>query len=440
MSLVVLFTNILLQAGLLSVLLLAFRQRNVAFSSASNLFQPMYWFVLWFVVNFLITQTLLPWNGFELLGLERYSAPTLLRAALKTQFALTGFLVAFIFGAATTGLTQKIKYGSLALPNLKLEAARGHIFRIMPVLLVIGFGAFLFLFNSFVGGPRSALVKNLPGQLAYAASFAFSYAGAIYACRLILKRHYLDAVLILLLLGGALLQLGGRARVLWPIVHIVLFLALFYKVKLQLPKMLMFSALLFILLQSLDPIFLFVQGEPFQSAAARFLEALDVSKLFTERTFDAFHNLATLLYLNRIDPSPHALIQGNTGTLFMRTYFLDVWEKGVGFPLPLPGELWIGFRWAGLLCGAYLFGTLMGFLNAFYWSLTRQSALWLYLIVVTAVSNVGAPYFDQFLKVTASILPPLFIWLLDHVEFVNTANSQLNFGPNERRQHQNDAT
>lgn len=419
-----------LQIGIIALLVNWFRVKNTTFFQAANLFQPLYWTIAWFVFNFLIVQLILPFYGIPVLGLEGFTSSGRIAAALKAQVALCVFLGFFLIGSVLVGLSTSPRayLSGVLAKGLPLKPARGHIPFVLVCLFFIGLSGFLFLYFSFDAGPRSDLVKTTPGKLAYALAFAFTYTGAVLASTMMLKKKRAYALLVVFSLGTALLLLGGRGRVLWPLVHTIVFLCIFYRFKLQPKTLLMLLATLFVLLASLDPIFLYIRGDSLASSLERFVTGLNFSQLFLSRTFDGFQNLAVITYLDRIPHSLHNLT-GGSGEAFMETYFPEVLASGVGFPPTLLGEAWMAAGWSGLCFGGLFAGILIGVMHRFYWSLQRQSALWLYIVAVPILTNFGTAYIDQLFKTIATILPPLIVFLLDQTELSAAGSTLQPFSP-----------
>lgn len=414
---IVFLLQVLAQAlALAAIMGLAGKPRAKAWE-AQWLFQPVNWLALWYCLQFGLTQLALWMHGFPLLGFEGYTAYARLEAAVHAQSLLVIFLCAALAGVVIGTFifrsSRRANYGALVTGDWD-NGRMGGAFKSLALFAFVSFGlaGLLFLASTFDGGARSALVKTPVGQVAYALSFAFSFGASVIAARQILRGRHLWGVVIIAAAGAALLVLGGRGRVLWPIVHVAVFVMLIKSARVRPLRLGLLLSVLFVLLSALDPLYLYLRGEQLSSATERFLAALDVSRLFLQRTFDSFHNFALIVYRDAIPPDPSVLF-GGSGRVFMGAYFSEVLARGVGFPASLPGELWIAGKWVGLTGGGLALGLLIAVLQRWYWGLRSESALWAYVVAVPMLTGIGYAYLDQTLKVVAAVTPTFVLHILE---------------------------
>lgn len=377
--------------------------------SARKLFQPTNWFLLFYALGFLVAQFILPFYEFPILGFELAETSTRIDAAVKAQFVLLLFLLAVLSGF----LTVRFAYPGRTMDCLFRQSSAPASRYLTKVMFVIGIGSIVVLALGFKGGPRSMLVKTLEGKILYAATFFGSFGATVIAAHSIVKSNYLRALTVIGIFGAAVFFLGGRGRVLWPLVYIVIFYLIISRRRVSLVKLFLLLVVLFVLLQALDPLFnLVIRGTSPDLLWTSFFSTTTVVDLFLKRTFDGFHNLAVIVFHDAI-PHDISVLLGGSGELFMSTYFPEVYSLGVGFPATLPGELWIAGGLWGVLYGGLAFGLVLGVLRVVYWRIRSESGLWLYMFSVNWLVAPAAPYFDQAPKALTAIMPAVIYLIAD---------------------------
>lgn len=378
---------------------------------ARVLFSPVVWVVLWFFVVFLVVPMILPLFDYPILGLENQSISFRFNAALHAQGYLCYFLLCFAAGFVLTSPSADRTRSTLKFQHFPAIAS--------PFLIVgalLGAVALAYLLQHAGDGPRSHLVKTLPGQLAYAFSFVLSYVVVVATVGLLRRHRYLAALALISMFGIAVLLLGGRGRALWPFVHVFVFLAIVQNRRISISLLFWFLAGFFVVLQFLDPFLWWARSQVDTSALlGRYHAALVVTQLFLARTFDGFHNFALITSIDRVPQDLFSIFRDPSHTLFMPTYFPKVIAGGVGYPATLPGELWFAGRELGLVIGGFLWGCIFGLIQRAYWAIRRESALWAYVILIPWISALHLSYFGQFAKVFAAAAAAITIFVLDWV-------------------------
>ena len=212
--------------------------------------------------------------------------------------------------------------------------------------------------------------------------------------------------------GFCLLLLGGRGRVIWPLVGIVAWAVTVGYLRISFIKGMAVAILCGVLLQTLDPLILYWNGyEDFDAAISRLKKDLSLGNLFLSRNFDSFHNLAVIVVENRIPADLSYLIFG-CQTQFLMQYFPEVYARGVGYPATLPGALWIAGRYPLVIAGGFVFGIFFSFLTWIYSRLKSELEVVAYCVSMPFIAHIGTSYVDSYLKFASVIMPGLCVALL----------------------------
>lgn len=393
------YTWVVVQGLVLAALLASNR---TSMKSSSRLFAPVSWLVLFYSLTFWIPQLFMPLFDFTLIGAHNVIREGQLDRVIETQRALLGFLVPLSIGYFLIARPAPRRQSLVALSRRELRVG---------VLLVIcgfvGVGAMIAGLDPTVS--RSMIVASLPGKILYAVSFWFTLGYMLIAAWLIQKRRFTLLVIVTAMFAVALLPLGGRGRILWPIAGLVAYASICGYWRIRLWKLLVSAIGLWVVLQALDPILLYYRGhDTAEQALERFSSGLDLYAFLFARNFDSIHNLAVIVGEDRVPTNPRYLL-GNAQQAFMGTYFPSVAWYGFGYPATLPGGLWLSGKWITLFGGGFFYGVFIGWLSRIYAGLKSELALIPYCIAMPWLCHIGIAYLDSYLKMTALILPGVLL-------------------------------
>lgn len=399
------FYTLLLAQGILLLILLYVNR--ISPQSNARLFSPAAWVVLFYLLVFWIPQLFMPMFNYTLIGARNIVKSGQIETAIRTQWVLFCFLAAFTVGYLFLG---KRAPGAFRLRPLGRREQRAAL--LLAALGLVSVGVILIGFD--FSKMRSEIVASTTGKMLYAASFWLTLGYMIIAATLMRKRNYSLLLLATMLFAAALLPLGGRGRILWPIVGLIAWAGISGHGQIKYWKLLLAAIFLGIALQALDPIFLYYKGhDTADQAIERFASALEFNTFLYARNFDSFHNLAVIVGEDRVQPSLSYLISGSQEA-FMNTYFPMVAKNGVGYPATLPGGLWLAGRWVTIIGGGFAFGLFVGILSRIYRNLRSELGLVAYCIAMPWLCHVGISYLDSYAKMMALIFPGVMLsWLLD---------------------------
>lgn len=368
--------------------------------SAVIAFRPINWIVLFYFLAFIMPQFFIYTSGMKVLGMENLSAYTTYNSVLYSQFLLVVGLVFFLLGFFLCG---NIHYSVSKFELKKINLTRKNYLWVM-FFLFIGMAAIIYLQLQETGGMRSQLVKSFSGKIAYGLSFFFTFSILFLVATFCISRKYLIALFFCLMVFCLLLPLGGRGRVLWPIVEAIICTLIFNKVFIKPIKLILLLAVVFIILQSLDPLFFILNGVDSDYAYNYFIQSLDISSLFMQRTFEGFHNFALIVHSDLI-PHNISYILGGSGKAFMQEFFASEYASGVGFPATFFGELWISGGMVAIILGCFILGMIYNLFERVYFkNCTSMIFILCYLNAIPWLALIGGAYLDQMLKVTISII------------------------------------
>jgi hypothetical protein len=246
----------------------------------------------------------------------------------------------------------------------------------------------------------------------YAISFWFTLGFFVWAAYLLAKRRWIVLVGLTAAFASSLLLLGGRGRVLWPLVGLVAWSGITGHARFRIWKLLVAATVFGVALQALDPILLYIRGhDSADEALQRFESGLELSTLFFARNFDSFHNLAVIVGEDRVRPDLGYLINGSQAA-FMNAYFPTVAASGVGYPATLPGGLWLSGKWTMTIVGGSIFGLLFGYLSRLYGRLSSELEVAVYCLAIPWLAHVGISYLESYVKVASLIVPGVILAMI----------------------------
>jgi len=363
---------------------------------------------LWFVLNFVVTQAMLPSSGYPVIGLESMPTNATITFVHKAQLVLIAFLFCVLIGCALGKAAFSQKEAGVRYPLRGLDR---HLFPLGVIFALVGLVAWYPLALSYVDGARSSLVKTLSGQLSYAITFFLSVGVIVILIDAFKKKRITLLVLVGVVYSVCMFALGGRGRVLWPLVQVVLFFLISRNKRIRVGFVIIIGAVFFFVLQALDPLFSVVYRQTALSdGIATYTSSLNPLQLFLKSTFGGFFNLTTIVGYDAIPHTPDFLL-GGSGAAFMSTYFPQI--EGVGYPATLPGELWLSGGLLGVCVGGVIFGFLCVVLGRLYSSMRSEISVLLYVVFVPLFSNIGTGWFDSRNKSIAGVLPILVLWIFE---------------------------
>lgn len=394
--------NVVVQFGLLSLLVLS---RRIRVASPAGMFSPAAWFVMFYCLVFWLPQLFMPAFDFTLIGAYNIVQADQLPRIVETQRVLLAFLVPAVLLAILSGRRSP---GEASFAPLS-----GGDLRIALVALLLGaVGVAAMLSGLNPDRARSMIVASLGGKFLYAISFWFTLGYMVLAAWLIRKRRYSLLVVVTAVFAAALLPLGGRGRILWPLAGLFAWAAITGHSRIRVWKIALSAACLGVLLQALDPVLLYLRGyDSAEQAVERFNSGLELETVLYGRNFDSFHNLAVIVGEDRVGTNLRFLFDGSQAA-FMNAYFPSVAAGGVGYPATLPGGLWLAGRLSAVIFGGAAFGLLLGCLGRIYRRLGSELGVLVYVIAMPWLAHVGISYLESYFKMAALVLPGVALaWL-----------------------------
>jgi len=397
------YALVILQAAVLSILLLVQRIRP---SGGVSLFSPIAWFILFYALVFWLPQLFMPSFGYTLIGAYNEIGTDQIDRIVRTQRVLSAFLVAFTVTFLATARRPPRRPDYAPLRRRDVRAA--------TIIGLIGFlGVAAILAGLEPGRARSIIVASASGKLLYSVSYWYTLGYMVLAAWLLRRGNYLGLLVLTAVFAAALLPLGGRGRILWPLAGLVAWAGITGHARIRIWRLALTATVLGIMLQALDPLLLYLRGyDSADDAIARFQNGLELRTFLFARNFDAFHNLAVIVGEDRI-PTRLTYLFNNSQAVFMRTYFPSVAWGGVGYPATLPGGLWLAGHLPVVVAGGLAFGLFFGWLSRLYRHLRSELAVVVYCIAMPWLANVGTSYLESHFKMAALILPGVaLVWLL----------------------------
>ncbi len=397
-----------------AILLFLLKMCNITgrdFWSARKLFSPIAFLSIAFSLQFLGAQIILPLAGFPVLGFEGTELVTRIQATVQGQAILCALLGSFVVGFAPlySMLRRRDESSEGYIPVTKITYSASWLW------LAIGLGSAIMLGSTWDGtGSRAQLVQGIFGQLGYAISFCASVAATVILPSLFARKRYFLCILVVVSIAAVFLPLGGRSRLLLPILQSAMIITVARGVQFKPRSLAMFGAGLLTLMAALDPLMAAFIAKKVSVGAAlgEFFANLNIAYFFTSRNFDGFHNLSLLAYYDRI-PADIGRITGGAGPDFMQEYFPDIAARGFGYPPTVPGEFYLTGSWLGVIIGGLFLGGLFAFMQAAYMRVRKVSTLVVYFAALPWVASLGYVYFDFLLKDIAAVMPAALLWVID---------------------------
>lgn len=387
------------------ILFLILFRTGLPFSSPTTLFAPASWFVLFYMLCFWLPQLFMPAFDFMLIGAYNEFEVGQIGRIVETQKVLCVFLLTFMstyLVSARRSLAGKT-YLPLRRTELNFGLLMGTVGLFAVVVIILGLDP---------DEARSEIVASRRGRVLYAISFWFTLGFFVWAAYLLTNSRWLLLICLVTVFASCLLLLGGRGRVLWPLVGLVVWAGIAGHAKFRRRKLVVAAAMFGVLLQALDPILLYVRGhDSADEAVDRFESGLELETLFFARNFDSFHNVAVIVGEDRIRPDLGYLINGSQAA-FMNAYFPTVQASGVGYPATLPGGLWLSGKWTMTIVGGCVFGLLFGYLSRLYGRMSSELEVAVYCMAMPWLAHVGISYLESYLKVAALILPGVLLAII----------------------------
>lgn len=395
------FLLLFLQAVLLALVLF-----RTGFSRKTGpvMFAPGAWFVLLFSFGFVIPQLILPYANFPLIGVDNRVFFDQVRDTVETQKFLIVFLMSFAVGFIPSCVRppKEMNLVPISRPEKWVSILLG-----LTGLAAVG----IILLRMNPNDPRSVIVASSIGRFLYGTTFWLTLGYIVVAAILLDRKRLVLLVALTCFFGFTLMLLGGRGRVLWPMVGIFVWGSVTGRIRVKLWKLISIFIVLGIALQALDPLLFFVRGhETLEQVWQRFLDKINFESFFLARVFDSFHNVAVIYRVDAIRPDWHYLLDGSQGA-FMKTYFPRVAARGIGFPATLPGGLWLAGKYPAVVIGGAAFGVFFGILTRIYRNIRSEFELVVYCIAMPWLALVGGSYLESQMKMAAAILPGFLLAL-----------------------------
>ncbi|WP_247129825.1 hypothetical protein [Loktanella sp. F6476L] len=373
---------------------------------ARTVFKPEAWIVLSFIMYFLVPAVVSIAITRSIKGYGDLNFP--------------GWQIEIIDTIAASALFILVTLVSLVFVR-KLFPARRHFEAYSPpkkAELVVARGSFItglfcayLLGQAFSGDMRSGLVSTLYGQLIFAISFGAILGYLALALRALNKKNYIWFAIITLVFVSAFVVLGGRGRVIWPLLSLFATWQITRKGKIHLGKLLGWGLVIFFAASLIDPLLAIYYGRGTDqllriASTGSLLESVFIQK----RNFDGFHNFYLIF---NIDPFPRSLSYLIDGprTTFMTEFFPAILARGIGFPATVPGTFWMAGGWIGLIIGGIAFGALAGVMSARFSKSQSQLSICFQIYLFTWIFNVGTSLFDNMSKiiVVCVIMIPFYL-------------------------------
>ncbi len=365
--------------------------------SARAELRPTNWFLLFSFAFFVMPLIAVLLTRNQVPGLGYMSSIAASPHALSVLIALNVFFYTVCFSFVLfRGRVPHIN--AILIPPTKFDI------QISLAMLFVGTAASLALGSGYSGDvPRSSLVQTASGRLLYALTFLQSAGFIVSGFYMAVNKQYYRLMLLVIVFVVPLFFLGGRGRILWPLVIIYCVTLIYRNKSVYNWKALAFSSCIILSLLMMDPLLAWFYSSAGGIVAPSDLRAVVYDMYITRRNFDGFYNFFVIFDYDEI---PHSLSYVFTGVrdVFMLTYFPDVYARGFGFPATVPGTFWIVAGYTGLLIGAACYGVLLARLDYIYFKIKDSIAMSLLLYLVVMVGNPGGSIVDSVSKLAVLIL------------------------------------
>lgn len=407
------FSLIIVQALICWLLLRPIEPSTRARTVWERYANPASVFGAFYAVFFLLPQVYGAFADFHIISYEDTSVPLRFEVFLQAQIWSTLFVASVLVGS--TAASVRRRRGSHPHSNrgsrFNLESTfdlSGYQHLALRIYFLVGIAAYVLLAREFasINGFRSELVKTPRGQALTALGFVANYAVAVYAARLLFRRRYIQAILLILPFSLAVLATGSRGRILWPLL-IALVVANGFKPGFSRAAKTVAVSLGTLALLIFDPISAVLRGEQ----EVDVLAGLDLSRLFEKRNFDGFANFARIVNDSQAQPDVDVLFQGARGT-FMNEFFPEIFASGVGFGATIPGWFALAVGLPGMLVLGGAYGLSLGFLQHLHARAESVAARAAFLFFLSWYAAVGGNFVESLDKLVAAVVPGVVVLAL----------------------------
>ena len=379
-----------------------------SFTYSKPAFQPKNWVVAFFVMFFVVPTMISLYVSKTAAGYG-----SLLYTGSKSAF-VSAFLIATMF-ILVAYFSSFLVVGSCSAKGKDLEYVSVNQIRVGWLMFIFGIFPTIYLASQFTGESRSVLVSGFTGQMAFALSNSLIVGYMCLAMGFLQREKYFNTMLITIFFGFLLFLLGGRGRVVLPILAVfVTYIVVKYD-RLPVNTIIFLLIAVFIVGALLDPIFTIL----YRGGESNFFELFSFSNSLNEifilrRNFDGIHNFFVIQHFDEIPYSLSYLMYGPREA-FMGTYFPEILARGVGFPATIPGTFWMVGGFAGLFLGAIFYGFVLGCLTRLYFRTKGTLGLGFQYYLFMLALNPAWSFFDNAAKIFAVIIMILPFYFLPKV-------------------------
>ncbi|RYG32380.1 hypothetical protein EON81_20780 [bacterium] len=399
-----------IQFGLLYLIHYLAKRPELPLLSVRNLVQPNYWVIAFWFLGFTIPQLLYPLNEFPVLGMELAGLRERQWASLAANWCLIQYGVGAVLGFWVMKMFTDKKIPRL----LELRPVKNRELWVTGFFTLLGFLGFLFLFITFrgSGGPRSDLVKSLPGKIAYAVSFFFTFGASLFIAHFISQNQKRLGYTIAILTAVFMFFLGGRGRVLWPSVLTICFLGMVSGRRAKPAVVVASGIFLYSLLAVMDPLLFLLEDGDGQAFLERALLYASVKDIMLNRLFNSYTNIPLTIYFDDIPHRWQYLYNGDAGVQWMLRFYPQILGQGVAFNMSVPLEWFMAFGHKGFFIGGLFLGLMLGGMRILFLRTHNPFVMWSYFLAVQWITSVNGTFFQAYEKIISAIVPPLFVYAL----------------------------
>ncbi|RYG48609.1 oligosaccharide repeat unit polymerase [bacterium] len=404
-----------IQFGLLYLVHRLARRPEWPLLSVRNLVQPNYWMIAFWFLGFTVPQLLYPLNDYPVLGMEMASVTERAWASLAANWCLIQY-----GGGAVLGFWLMKFFTPKEIPRLlELRPVKNRELWVTGFFTILGFIGFLYLFITFrgSGGPRSDLVKNLPGKIAYATSFFFTSGASIFIAHYIIQNKKGAGYTIAILTAVFMFFLGGRGRVLWPSVLTICFLGMASGRKAKPVAVVVAGIFMYTLLAIMDPLLFLLEDGNGAMFLERSLQYASVKDIMLNRLFNSYTNIPLTIYYDDIPHKWQYVYNSQGGVQWMLRFFPQVLQQGVGFNQSVPLEWFLAFSYKGFFLGGIFLGVMLGGMRIIFLKTHNPFVMWSYFLAVQWVTSVNGTFFQAYEKIISATVPPLFVYALANIRW-----------------------
>ncbi len=328
---------------------------------------------------------------------------------LKAQLGLIEFLSAVVLGAAFTSGFLPRESGSrfeslFRIRNSNLEQA------ILKAFFIVGVAAIVYRGYTLdqTGGVRSALVKTNSGLVATTVSFFGNFAYSVMLFQFIRQGRYGAAAVLFAIFGVCIVFTGARGRLLFP-TAIAVFTFFSYRNKLPKLKLTIVAVAGVVVLAVMDPLKAAFTDEYKHFSFEEISDS--VVQIFEKRNFDAFSNFLLIYSREAIAPDLAYLVEG-AREVFMRTYFPEVYNRGVALTATYPGYFYLAGGDGGFIVLSALYGAFLGLLNICLRKIGNFWIFYSYMFFTIGACFTSGEAFEGFDKVLVSASPGIILYIV----------------------------